>query len=81
MVEEAIASFKSQYNQGLNALKAELVELKATQTFICNKYDLLQDKYNALTKFNKEQKVEVSKSKSIFFWNEKSISQRWGKTK
>ena len=66
MVEEAIASFKSQYNQGLNALKAELVELKAIQTFISNKYELLQDKYNALTKFNKEQKVEVSKSKSIF---------------
>ena len=63
IVEEAIASIKSQFDEELNALKAELLELKTSQAFICNKYDLLQEKYNALTKTNKEQKVEISNLK------------------
>ena len=62
-VEEAITSFKSQFDQELNALKAKLLELKTSQPFICNKYDLLQEKYNALTKTNKEQEVEISNLK------------------
>ena len=63
IVEEAIASIKSQFDQELNAQKAELLELKASQAFICNKYDLLQEKYDALTKTNKEQEVEISNLK------------------
>ena len=31
--------------------------------FICNKYDLLQEKYNAQTKTSKEQKLEISNLK------------------
>ena len=64
LVDEAIANIKSQFDQELNALKAELLELKTSQAFICNKYDLLQEKYNALTKTNKEQEVEISNLKA-----------------
>ena len=63
MVKEAVESFKTQYDQELNALKTEPLELQISQAFICDKYDLLQGKYNALTRINKEQKVEISNLK------------------
>ena len=63
-VKEAIASFKSQCDQDPNALIAEMLKLKTSQAFICNKYDLLQEKYNALNKINKQQEVEISNLKS-----------------
>ena len=36
IVKKAIASFKIQFDQEFNALKAELLELKTSQAFICN---------------------------------------------
>ena len=43
LVDEAIEVWKTNYDQEIDILKAELSELKNSQEFICSQYDVLKE--------------------------------------
>jgi len=61
LIREQVCLLTLSYQQDVAALKAEIVELKTSQEFICNKYDELKNDYERLTNENKEQKVDFEK--------------------
>ena len=61
LVDDAVKAWKSEYMQEISILKAELVELKDSQRFICSQYDDLKQDYNHLLLTNKQQKNEIKR--------------------
>ena len=59
MVAEAVNLWKSEYLHEINALKAELLELKSSQEFACNKYESLKTEYENLLQTNRRQEYEI----------------------
>ena len=64
MVDKAIEVWKTNYDQEVITLKAELSERKNSQEFICSQYDVLKEEYDKLVPTNKNQEAEICKLKS-----------------
>ena len=61
MVAESIKALELRHQEELNALKMELLEVKASQEFICVKYEDLKINYEKLQKINKKQAGDIEK--------------------
>ena len=61
MVAESIKAWELRNQEESNALKMELLEVKASQEFICVKYEDLKINYEKLQKINKKQAGEIEK--------------------
>ena len=61
LVDDAVKACKSEYMQEISILKAELVQLKDRQKFICSQYDDLKQDYNHLLLTNKQQEDEIKR--------------------
>ena len=59
IVEEAMKSWKLEYLQEIEGLKAEIREIKSSQEFITAKYDDLKLDYDNLILKNKKQEEEI----------------------
>ena len=59
IVEEAMKSWKLEYLQEIEGLKAEISEIKSSQEFITAKYDDLKLDYDNLILKNKKQEEEI----------------------
>ena len=64
MVAQAIAVWKKEYQVEIETLRAEVIEIKESQAFICNQYDSLNAEYDKLIEVNTLQKEEISNLKS-----------------
>ena len=64
LIDEAVALLRTEYDQEICALKAEIVQIKESQSFLSEKYDCLNKDYNKLKKINVEQKAEITALKS-----------------
>ena len=63
LVAQAIAVWKKEYQLEIETLRAEVIEIKENQAFICNQYDSLKAEYDKLIEVNTLQK-EISNLKS-----------------
>ena len=61
LVDDAVKAWKSEYMQEISILKAELVELKDSQKFICSQYDDLKQDHDHLLLTNKQQEDEIKR--------------------
>ena len=61
MVAESIKACELRHQEELNALKMELLEVKASQEFICVKYEDFKINYEKLQKINKKQAGDIEK--------------------
>ena len=61
LVDDAIKAWQSDYMQEISVLKAELVELKDSQKFICGQYDDLKQDNDNLLLTNKQQENEIKR--------------------
>ena len=64
LLAQAIAVWKKEYQLEIETLRAEVIEIKESQAFICNQYDSLKAEYDKLIKVNTLQKEEISNLKS-----------------
>ena len=64
LVAQAIAVWKKEYQLEIETLRAEVIEIKESQAFICNQYDSLTAEYDKLIEVNTLQKEEISNLKS-----------------
>ena len=64
LVAQAIAVWKKEYQLEIETLRAEVIEIKESQAFICNQYDSLKAEYDKLIVVNTLQKEEISNLKS-----------------
>ena len=64
LVAQAIAVWKKEYQLEIETLRAEVIEIKESQAFICNQYDSLKAEYDKLIEVNTLQKEEISNLKS-----------------
>ena len=64
LVAQAIAVWKKEYQLEIETLRAEVIEIKESQVFICNQYDSLKAEYDKLIEVNTLQKEEISDLKS-----------------
>ena len=64
LVAQAIAVWKKEYQLEIETLRAEVIEVKESQAFICNQYDSLKAEYDKLIEVNTLQKEEISNIKS-----------------
>ena len=46
LVAQAIAVWKKEYQLKIETLRAEVIEIKESQAFICNQYDSLKAEYD-----------------------------------
>ena len=56
--------WKKEYQLEIETLRAEVIEIKESQAFICNQYDSLKAEYDKLIEINTLQKEEISNLKS-----------------
>ena len=61
LVDDAVKAWKSECMREISILKAELVELKDSQKFICSQYDDLKQDYDNLLLTNKQQEDEIKR--------------------
>ena len=61
MVAESVKAWELRHQEELNAQKMELLEVKASQEFICVKYEDLKINYEKLQKINKKQAGDIEK--------------------
>ena len=59
MVKEAVTIQLTTQKEEIDALKAEINELKTSQEFICSNYDNLKTEYDSLLRENKKQPEEL----------------------
>ena len=64
LVAQAIAVWKKEYQLEIETLRAEVIEIKESQAFICNQYDSLKAEYDKLIEVNTLLKEEISNLKS-----------------
>ena len=64
LVAQAIAVWKKEYQLEIETLRAEVIEIKESQAFICSQYDSLKAEYDKLIEVNTLQKEEISNLKS-----------------
>ena len=64
LVAQALAVWKKEYQLEIETLRAEVIEVKESQAFICNQYDSLKAEYDKLIEVNTLQKEEISNIKS-----------------
>ena len=53
---------KKVYDAEINALKAELVVVKESQSFICEKYDSLKESYNKPFEGKQRAKIAIKRT-------------------
>ena len=63
MIAQAIAVWQKEYQLEIETRRAEVIEIKESQAFICNQYDSLKAEYDKLIEVNTLQK-EISNLKS-----------------
>ena len=64
LVAQAIAEWKKDYQLEIETLRAEVIEIKESQAFICNQYDSLKAEHDKVIEVNTLQKEEISNLKS-----------------
>ena len=64
LVAQAIAVWRKEYQLEIETLRAEVIEIKESQAFICNQYDSLKAEYDKLIEVNTLQKEEIFNLKS-----------------
>ena len=64
LIAQAIAVWKKEYQLEIETLRAEVIEIKESQAFICNHYDSLKAEYDKLIEVNTLKKAEISDLKS-----------------
>ena len=64
LVAQAIAVWKKEYQLEIKTLRAEVIEIKESQAFICNQYDSLKAEYDKMIEVNTLQKEKISDLKS-----------------
>ena len=64
LVAQAIAVWKKDYQLEIETLRAEVIEIKESQAFICNQYDSLKAEYDKVIEVNTLRKEEISNLKS-----------------
>ena len=64
LIQEALKSHEKGYIEEINALKAEIIELKNSQQFLSAQYDQLKTNYDNLKATNKNQDTELHNLKS-----------------
>ena len=64
LIQEALKSHEKGYIEEINALKAEIIELKNSQQFLSAQYDQLKTNYDKLKATNKNQVTELHNLKS-----------------
>ena len=64
MVEEALKAQEGKHCDEIKALTAELLEIKSSQEFLCNKFDKLKSECQTLRAINKQQAEEITQLKA-----------------
>ena len=64
LIQEALKFHEKDYIEEINALKAEMIELKHSQQFLSAQYDQLKTNYDKLNAKNKNQVTELHDLKS-----------------
>ena len=64
LIAQAIAVWKKEYQLEIETLRAEVIEIKEGQAFMCNQYDSLKAEYDKLIEVNTLQKKEIFDLKS-----------------
>ena len=64
LIQEALKSHEKGYIEEINALKAEIIELKNSQQFLSAQHDQLKTNYDKLKATNKNQVTELHNLKS-----------------
>ena len=59
MVKETLAAMERKHQLEIDALKAEISELKTSLELLCSKYDNLNKKFKKLSKVNKKQREDM----------------------
>jgi len=58
LVAQAVAVWKQENQLEIETLRAEIIEVKTNQAFICNQYDDLKNEYDNLLKVNNTLKTQ-----------------------
>ena len=64
MFDQALEDIKKGYEEEIAALRAQIVEMKQSQDFVCAQYDDIKNEYESLNKKNQEQSVELKTLKA-----------------
>ena len=64
MFDQALEDIRKSYEQEIAALRAQIVEMKQSQDFVCAQYDDIKNEYESLKKKNQEPLVELKTLKS-----------------
>ena len=59
MFNQALEDIRKSYEKEMAALRAQIVEMKQSQDFVCAQYDDIKNEYGSLKKKNQEQSVEI----------------------
>ena len=61
---QALEDITKSYKEEIAALRAQIVEMKQKQDFVCAQYDDIKNEYENLKKKNQEQSVELKTLKA-----------------
>ena len=64
MFDQALEDIRKNYEEEIAALRAQIVEMKQSQDFVCAQYDDIKNEYESLKKKNQEQSVELKTLKA-----------------
>ena len=64
MFDQALEDIRKSYEEEIAALRAQIVEMKQSQDFVCVQYDDIKNEYKSLKKKNQEQSVEIKTLKA-----------------
>ena len=64
MFDQALEDIRKSYEEEIAALRAQIVEMKQSQDFVCVQYDDIKNEYESLKKKNQEQSVEIKTLKA-----------------
>ena len=64
LVVEVLKAQEGIHGDEIKALKAELLEIKSSQEFLCNEFDKLKSECQTLRAINKQQAEEITQLKA-----------------
>ena len=64
MFDQGLENIRKSYEEEIAAPRAQIVEMKPSQNFVCAQYDDIKNEYESLKKKNQEQSVELKTLKA-----------------
>ena len=64
MFDQVLENIRKSYEEKIASLRAQIVEMKQSQNFVCALYDDIKNEYESLKKKNQEQSVEIKTLKA-----------------